>query len=193
MKKTIIVFFFLLPFLSFSQLDSLKTALIIVDIQDFYFPGGKAELVEPEKASLKAKELLQFFREKQLPIIHVRHNFEPGGDIHEDVEPIEEEIVISKDYANSFRETDLLKHLQELNIEQVVVIGMQTHMCMEATTRAAADFGFKCIVVEDACATRDLKYNDQIIKAIDVHNSTLSTLKGSYATIFTLEDFKSNF
>jgi len=146
-------------------------------------------LVEPEKASLNAQKVLELFREKDLPVIHVRHNFEPGGDIHEYVKPLENEIVISKNYANSFRETELLNHLQELEIKQVVVIGMQTHMCLEATTRAAADFGYKCIVVEDACATKDLKYRDKIIKAEDVHYSTLNTLSGSYAKVMNLEKF----
>lgn len=172
-----------------AQIDSIKTALIIVDIQDFYFPGGKSELVKPDEASLKAKTVLEYFREKEYPVIHVRHNFEPGGDIHENVKPIEGEKVISKNYANSFRETDLLAYLQQKEIEEVVLIGMQTHMCLEATTRAAADFGYKCIVIEDACATRDLKYGDKGIKAEDVHYSTLSTLSGSYAKVMTLEEF----
>jgi nicotinamidase-related amidase len=186
-------FLFLTSFLfittTFAQMDTIKTALIIVDIQNFYFPGGKMELVEPEEASLNAKKVLGVFRDKELPIIHVRHNFEPGGEIHENVKPIEGEKIISKDYPNSFRDTELLEYLQELKIEQLVIIGMQTHMCLEATTRAAADFGFKCIVVEDACTTRDLEYDGRIVKAEDVHSSTLSTLNGSYAKIMKIGEF----
>ena len=59
----------------FSQTTESKTALIIVDIQDFYFPGGDAELINPEEASLNAKKLLEYFREKDMTVIHVRHNY----------------------------------------------------------------------------------------------------------------------
>jgi len=194
MKRLILIIFCIVAVLkSYAQMDSLKTALILVDIQEFYFPGGKMELVEPENASLNAREILHFFREKGMPVFHVRHNFEPGGNIHENVKPIEGEKVISKDYPNSFRETELLAYLKQLEIEQLVIIGLQTHMCLEATTRAAADFGFKCIVIENACATRDLKYKDKIIIAEDVHFSTLSTLKGSYAEVLSLEEFLNRF
>lgn len=194
MKRLFLTIFCLMVVLnSNAQMDSLKTALIIVDIQEFYFPGGKMELVEPEKASLNAAEILNYFREKEMPVIHVCHNFEPGGNIHKNVKPLDGERVISKDFPNSFRETDLLNYLKELNVQQLVIIGMQTHMCLEATTRAAADFGFKCIVIEDACATRDLKYKDKTTKAEDVHFSTLSTLKGSYAQVLSTEEFLTAF
>jgi len=66
---------------------------------------------------------------------------------------------------------------------------MQTHMCVEAATRAAYDLGFKCILIEDACATRDLKFKEKIVKAEDVHFSTLSALNRTYAVVITTEEF----
>ena len=65
---------------------------------------------------------------------------------------------------------------------------MQTHMCVEALTRAAADYGYKCTIIQDACATRTLKFNDKTVCAEDVHFSTLAALK-SYAEIIDTESF----
>jgi nicotinamidase-related amidase len=165
-----------------------STALLLIDIQNFYFPGGKAELVNPEKAAQNAAKLLSHFRIDGLTVIHVRHNAEPGGEINEMVKPLENEKVISKDEVNCFIGTDLKNYLISQKITTLVICGMQTHMCVEAAVRAASDMGFKCILIHDACATRDLKFGDKVIRAEDVHYSTLSTLK-SYATVESTSEF----
>lgn len=187
MKTLLLIFsLFTISLASYSQKER---ALIIIDIQDFYFPGGDAELVNPEEAADNAFKLLEHFRNKGEPVIHVRHNYEPGGDIYQVLAPVEGEKIISKDYANSFRDTGLFEYLRENNIGEIVIAGMQTHMCVEATTRAAADKGFSCTVISDACTTRDLKYGERVINWEDVHYSTLSTLKGGYATIMKASEF----
>lgn len=168
------------------QLDS--TALVLIDIQNFYFPGGKAELHEPEKAAEKAQVMLNYFRENEGLVIHVRHNFEPGGEIHDLVKPEMGEKIISKNEVNVFLNTEMKAFLDQNNIKNVVLAGMQTHMCLEAATRAAHDFAYSCTVIADACATRDLKFGEIIIPAKEVHFSTLSTLL-SYANVLTVADF----
>ncbi len=95
--------------------------------------------------------------------------------------PVEGEKVISKDQVNAFLDTGLLEALHADSIEALVICGMQTHMCLEAAVRAAHDFGFACTVVQDACATRALQYEEQIIPAKNVHYSTIQTLQGNYA------------
>jgi len=192
MKKIFLFLAVVFAFTLKAQENAKDTALLIIDIQDFYYPGGKLPLVNPEAAGKNAAKLLAAFRKKAYPVIHVRHNFEPGGSIHEDVKPLDTEKVISKDYANSFRGTDLLEYLHENKIKTLIICGMQTHMCVEAATRAAADYGFKCTVIQDACTTRDLTYEDHVIKAADVHYSTLSSLK-SYANIMTTQEFLEKF
>jgi nicotinamidase-related amidase len=162
-----------------------NSALLIIDIQDFYFPGGMLPLVEPDKAAKNAQALLNHFREEKKTVIHVRHNASSGADIHFLVKPLENEKIISKDKANAFVGTDLLEYLKENKIENLVLCGMQTHMCLEAATRAASYYGFKCTVVEDACTTRDLEYGDITVHAKDVHYATLSALNRTYATIKT--------
>jgi nicotinamidase-related amidase len=165
-----------------------KKALLIIDIQDFYFPGGKSALVNPEKAAANAALLLDKFRENNMMVIHVRHNAEPGGKINDIVKPLPSEKIISKDAVNCFVGTDLLNYLKTGKIDTLVICGMQTHMCVEAATRAASDYGFKCILIHDACATKDLKFGDKVIKAEDVHYSTLSTLK-SYAQVESTSEY----
>ena len=165
------------------------TALLIIDVQNFYFPGGALPLIQPEKAADNIKKLLLNFRAENRPVIHIRHNVKKGGEIYRTLIPIEKEKIIFKDHANSFRNTVLLEYLKEKNIGTLVITGMQTHMCVEAATRAAADLGFKCIVVSDACATRDLKFREKNIRSEDVHHSTLSSLSRTYAEITDTESY----
>ena len=165
------------------------TALLIIDIQDFYFPGGKSELVNPEAASANAAKVLAAFRAAGNPVVHVRHEFEPGGSIHASVAPVEGEKVFTKTEVSCFNGTKVLAYLEETGVEKLVIVGMQTHMCLEAATRAAHDLGFECVVVADACATRDLKYGDRTVPAADVHASTLATLNRTYANVVDTQEF----
>lgn len=169
--------------------DMNKKALLIIDIQMFYFPGGSVPLVEPEAAALNASKLLDYARKNNMLVIHIKHNAKTGSDIHPLVTPSTGEKIIPKDEANAFNGTDLLSFLKENNITELIIAGMQTHMCVEAATRAAYDYGFKCIVIDDACTTRDLKFRDKIVKAEDVHYSTLSALNRTYASIKTTEEY----
>lgn len=176
-----------------SHLYGQQSALLLIDIQEFYFPGGRVQLENPELAGMNAGLLLEQFRKEGLPVYHVRHNFEPGGNIHAYVKPIPGEKVISKDQVNAFLDTDLLESLQADSVKQIVFCGMQTHMCVEAAVRAAHDFGFRCILVEDACTTRALQYDEHIISAKSVHFSTLQTLQGTYAEVVTTSEFLREF
>lgn len=171
----------------------MKTALLVIDIQKDYFPGGKFPLVEPLAAAKKAYELLQCFREHGGKHIHIQHiALKPdatffvrgteGSDIHDAVAHFESEPIVYKHYPNSFRETNLLEMLKGWGVERVVITGMMTHMCVDATARAAADFGFQVWVAEDACATRDLEYNGTVIPADHVHKAFLAALR-SYGQV----------
>jgi len=177
----------------------MKTALILVDIQNDYFPGGAVELAGMEDACGKAKELLALFREKKWPTVHIQHISArkgagffmpgtPGAEIHEGIRPLAGETVIQKHFPNSFRETPLLDTLRKDGIEQVVICGAMSHMCIDATTRAAADLGFSCVVVHDACATRDLQFGGKTIPAAHVHGAFMAALAWGYARVAGLDD-----
>jgi len=178
----------------------MNTALILIDIQNDYFAGGKMELVEPDKAADNAKIILDRFRHDSLPIIHIQHIatspaatfFLPdttGVDINEKVLPLSTEKKIIKHFPNSFRETELLEYLKENKIETLVICGMMTHMCIDATNRAAKDNGFNCLLIGDACATRDLEINNETVKAKDIQNSFLAALNSYYATVMTTDSY----
>jgi len=170
------------------------SALIVIDIQNFYFPEGMVPLVDPEAAASQAAKLIAAFRAAGRPVIHVQHlpkdveAPDPTGiqaqyRIHADVLPKPGETVIGKHHANSFRDTGLLAKLRNLGVKKLVVAGMQTHMCVEAAVRAAADFGFDVTVVEDACATRDLTFDGTTVPAAQVHAATLAAMRSSYANV----------
>lgn len=177
----------------------MNKALVIIDLQNDYFPGGKNELVNSTEASLKAKELLTAFREKNLPVIHVQHlsvrpgsTFfvpgTPGAEIHDNVKPAEGEKIVVKSFPNSFRETDLQEYLKSLQIDHLVVAGMMSHMCVDATARAAKDFGYTVSVAADACATKDLSFDNRLVPAGEVHGAFMAALSYFYADVKSVSE-----
>jgi nicotinamidase-related amidase len=170
------------------NVKQIKKVLLVIDIQDFYFKGGKLVLHEPERASANAALLIDKFRIEKLPIIYIQHKAEEKMGIHESVKPEEGEKVFVKTEINSFNGTGLKAYLDSLGIKDLVICGMQTHMCVEAATRAAYDYGYKVQLISDACTTRDLKWEDSIIEWDKVHNSTLVTLL-NYAQILTTQKY----
>jgi nicotinamidase-related amidase len=168
--------------------EKMNTALLVIDIQKDYFPGGKHPLVNPLDAAKKAYMLLQCFREHGGQHVHIQHiSREPdatffipgdrGTDIHDTVAHFEGEPIVYKHEPNAFLNTDLLELLKSWGIERLAICGMMTHMCVDATARAASDLGFQVIVAEDACATRDLEFGDTTIPADHVHKAFLAALK----------------
>jgi len=167
----------------FPNEDGKKSALLIIDVQEFYFPDGRMPLENPKAVAANISLVLEAFREQGMPVIHVRHNFEPGGDIHQMVAPRDGELVISKESPNSFLNTSLKEYLDKNEIDELIVCGMQTHMCVEGTVRAASDQGYDCIVLSDACATRPVVYGDHTVGWEEVHYSTLATLHNVYGIV----------
>ena len=174
-------------------------ALLIIDLQNDYFPGGAMELEGAEAAAAKAAAALARFREQGLPVIHVRHlsvrpgsTFflpgTPGAGIHAGVRPKPDETVIEKNFPNSFRGTDLQKRLEALQVKNLVVAGMMTHMCVDATVRHAADLGYKITLLADACATRAQKFDGETVPARQVHAAFLAALNGFYARVVPFHD-----
>ena len=177
----------------------MNKCLIVVDLQNDYFPGGKMELVGIEEAAENARILLTEFRKTKLPIVHIQHIsippnaffFLPGTDgakINDKVTPQEGEAVVLKNYPNSFRDTSLSEILKNAHVDNLVICGAMSHMCIDATTRAAFDLGFHCVVAEDACATRDLVFKNKIIKASEVHASFMAALSFPYAKVVLTRD-----
>jgi nicotinamidase-related amidase len=178
----------------------MKTALLIIDIQNDYFENGKMPLVNPDSAARNTRLILDRFRAGNLPVIHIQHIatrpnstfFQPvtkGSEINETVKPLDNEKLIIKHYPNSFKDTELLDYLTKNSISDLVVCGMMTHMCVDATVRAAKDFGFNIKLISDACATRDLEINGQKVKASEVQKSFLAAIDSYYAKVITAKNY----
>ncbi len=177
----------------------MNNGLILIDFQNDYFPGGNMELVGIDEAAANARILLNEFRKAKLPVIHVQHiSARPGATfflpetdgarIHQTVTPQEDETIVVKNFPNSFRGTSLLEILKKEKLENLVICGAMSHMCIDATTRAAFDLGFNCIVADDACATKDLIYKSKTIKASDVHASFMAALSVPYAKVISIKE-----
>ncbi len=181
----------------------MNSCLIVIDLQNDYFSGGTMELAGIEAAAANARLLLDRYRETGSAVIHVQHLavrpgatfFLPetsGAEINELVAPQANEIVVVKNYPNSFRDTPLLEILKQEKVDHLVICGAMSHMCIDATVRAAFDFGFTCLVAEDACATRDLAFRGRTIKAADVHASFMAALSAPYARVIATKEVMEN-
>ncbi len=180
-----------------------KTALVLIDVQNDYFPGGSMELVAPTAAAATASTLLTHFRQRLQPVIHIQHialqegaTFflpnTPGANIHQSVAPLPSEKVITKHFPNSFRETTLLEYLREEQITHLVFCGMMTDICIDASVRAAFDLGFENTVISDAVTTRDRELHGETIPAGNITNSFLAGLNalgGLYTQILSAEQY----
>ena len=174
-------------------------ALVLVDIQRDYFPGGAHPLTGPESAAEAAGRVLESFRAAGEPVVHIRHLWDedeatfmrPGTDgieIHPGVAPHEGEAVIEKAHPNSFLGTPLEDHLRSIGADELVVCGMMTSMCVDATVRAAVDLGFETTVVHDACATCDLEFAGHVVPAVQVHAAFLAALADGYAAVVASDE-----
>ena len=177
-----------------------KQALIVVDIQNDYFPQGKWPLVGADAAADNAARMIQAFREAGDPVVHIRHEFtsaeapfftpnSEGAKLHPKVINRADEPVVLKHFVNSFRETELKSILDEHGIKELVVVGSMSHMCVDGITRAAADFGYTVTVIHDACATRDLEFNGVSVPAAQVHAAFMAALAFAYASVVSADEF----
>jgi nicotinamidase-related amidase len=178
----------------------MKTGLIVVDVQNDYFSGGSMELVDMDAAAANCARLLDCFRASGSAVFHMQHVATregatlfvpetPGCEIHHNVKPQAEEAVIVKQYPSSFRETGLAEALKQVVIEELVICGAMTHMCIDTTTRAAFDLGYKCHVIADACATRDLEFGGQMVCAADVQAAFMAALSAPFARVSSTDQY----
>lgn len=178
-----------------------RVALLVIDIQNFYFDKAAMPLVGALEASQKARKLIDSFRAQKWPVIFIQHLpdaikkadleiADPRYRIHPNVAPLPAETVIGKHYLNAFRDTPLLQTLRDLGVKKIVIVGMQTHLCVEAAVRAGADLGFDVTVIHDACATRDLKFGTTDVPAAQVQTTVSAVLNKNYARVMSLAEWE---
>lgn len=177
-----------------------KTALIIVDMQNDYFPDGKWTLNGVEAAAENVAKVLADFRERQQPVIHVRHEFASsdapffvpgteGANIRASLAPADGEFQVLKHEVNSFKGTELQALLQREQITNLVIAGAMSHICIDSTTRAAGDLGYANVVLHDACATLDAEFNGVKVPAEHVHAAFMAGLAFAYAEVIATDEF----
>jgi nicotinamidase-related amidase len=178
----------------------MNTALLLLEIQNDYFPNGRTPLEKSLEACAKAEAILNTYRQMKQPIIHVQHisthpnatYFLPctkGAEFYAAVKPAKGETIVKKHYPNSFKDTVLLSHLIKNKINHLVIAGMMTQLAIDATVRAAYDLGFICTVIEDACAAGQLKFNQNIIPAQNVHDAFLAAFEPIYASVISTDNY----
>ncbi len=179
-----------------------KRGLLVVDLQNEYLPTGKLPLFGIEAAAANAAQAIADARRKGIPVFHIRHEFVtpdapafvPGTDgveIQPAVLPVDDEPVIVKNHINSFRDTELKQHLDARGVEEVVVVGAMSHMCVDAVVRAAADMGYPVTVLHDACATLDLSFGGITVPAAQVHAAMMAAFEFGYGTVKSTQDYLS--
>lgn len=177
-----------------------RRALIVIDLQNDYFPNGKWTLVGIDAAAANAARLLAAARAAGELVVHVRHEFTApgapffvpntdGARFHPSVHPAPGEEVVLKHHVNSFRETHLKDLLDRHEVRELVIAGAMSHMCIDAATRAAADHGYAVTVIHDACASRDLEFGGVRVPAAHVHAAFMSALGFAYATLVATDEF----
>lgn len=181
-----------------------KQAIIVVDLQNEYLAGGKLPLVGIEAATANAAKVIAAARANGDLVVHIRHEAAqanapffvsgtPGVEIIPAVTPAAGEPVIVKNYPNSFRATGLKQTLDGQGVQDVVIVGAMSHMCIEATSRAAADFGYNATIVHDACATRDLEFGGNTVPAAQVHTAVMAALAFGYGKVTSTHEYLKSF
>ncbi|MCC5903104.1 MAG: cysteine hydrolase [Halomonas sp.] len=179
-----------------------KLGLIVVDLQNEYLPTGKLPLSGIEAAAANAARVIADARAKNIPVFHIRHEFAngeapvfvPGTDgveLQSTVLPTGDEPIIVKNYVNAFRDTDLKQQLDTYEVEEVVIIGAMSHMCVDACVRAAVDMGYPATIVHDACATLDLEFNGVTVPAAQVHAAMMAAFEFGYGTVTSTQAYLS--
>ncbi|MGY6028493.1 putative hydrolase [Phytobacter sp. AG2a] len=177
-----------------------QRGLIVIDLQNEYLPTGKLPLTGIEAAAHNAALAIADARLKDIPVFHIRHEFAnneapvfiPGSDgveIQSTVTPAAGEAVIVKNFINSFRETDLKAQLDAKGVEEVVIVGAMSHMCVDACVRAAADMGYPVTVLHDACATLDLTFGGVTVPAAQVHAAMMAAFEFGYGKVQSTADY----
>jgi len=180
----------------------MKRGLVVVDLQNEYLPTGKLPLTGIEAAVSNAGRVISHSRDTGIPVFHIRHESDDegapifikgsnGAEIQPAIAPIGHECVIVKKHINAFRETDLKEQLNAADIEEVVVIGAMSHMCIDAVVRAAADMGYPVTVLHDACATLDLTFHGVTVPAAQAHATVMAAFEFGYATVKSVDEYLS--
>jgi nicotinamidase-related amidase len=108
---------------------------------------------------------------------------EPGHDIIAELYPLDGEIVIDKPGKGAFYATELGDILQKYGIENLLVCGVTTEVCVNTTVREANDRGYRCVVLADGCASYFPEFHEAGLKMIKAQGGIFGWVSDSAAVI----------
>lgn len=141
-----------------------KTALIIIDVQEAIVTP---KLFEKELMIKNLICLTDFFHRKESEVMYVRHDDgidselayqTPGWQIYHELKPLKEEKIFNKTRNSAFIDNGLADHLKQSGIQRLVIAGLMTEYCIDATVKSAFEQGFDVIVPRDANSTMANEY-----------------------------------
>jgi nicotinamidase-related amidase len=152
-------------------------ALLVIDIQNDYFPGGKYPLWKPEAVLQNVEHAIQKANEQGIPVVHVQHLTDstgpffnrgtPGAAIHERILAAAPQApVVVKEFADSFEQTTLLETLAKLGVDELLVCGMMTHNCVTHTSISKAAEPYQVAILADCCTTVDEMIHNLALHAL---------------------------
>ncbi|AIO38640.1 isochorismatase family protein [Burkholderia cenocepacia] len=179
-----------------TSIDAARTALLVIDFQNEYF-SGRLPIPEGPRALANAQRVIAFADRAGISVFHIQHAgaadgllFADGSDsfrFHPDLQPAPHHAVVKKTSVSVFPTTDLDERLKAASIDTLIVTGLMTHACVAGAARDAVPLGYAVIVVDDACATRDLDVAGGTMPHCDLHRATLAALSDTFGDVLTTE------
>lgn len=171
-------------------------ALLIIDMQQGLFRGPVSPF-SADAVLANIRLLIANARHAQVPVFFARHvgpddsPFSAQGPLTQlipELDVKEQDVVFTKRHPSCFRDTELLRELNQRGIKQLVIAGMKTEFCVDTTCRAAPELGFRTILISDAHTTMDNAH----LSATDIIAHHISTLAGPFVMLSTASGWHFN-
>ena len=175
-----------------------RTALLVIDVQQGLALPSLGQRNNPQAESNLAA-LLEAWRLRQWPIVHIRHCSTepdsplrpelPGNAFKREVAPRADETVIDKTVNSAFIGTGLEQHLQQAGIGHLLIVGLTTDHCVSASTRTASDLGFEVMLANDATAAFERQgFDGRHYSGDEIHRVNLVSLSGEFCEVRSTAD-----
>ena len=162
----------------------MKRALLVIDVQNEYFPGGQLPITSPHPHFANILRAMDSASASGTPVVVIQHTFArpdapyfrrdtPGWALHPEVAARPRDLWIEKNLPGSFTGTDLEAWLRSRDIDKVAVAGYMTHMCCDTTARQAAHLGLSVEFLGDATGTLAVENSAGSASAEEMHRSIL--------------------
>ena len=158
----------------------MKKALLVIDVQNGMFQEGNV-VFKGDRLLQNLKDLIAQARSNEIPIFYIQHNAPAGKpleyrtkgwEIHPEITPNTQDVIIQKTTPDSFFNTSLDEELKKQEVEHLVIAGIQTEACVDTTCRRAFSMKYKVTLVSDTHSTRDSQ-NITAQQIINHHNDVL--------------------